>query len=59
MSEDAKFTVYGSQIQKWTDDIQMLVKQRDQYKAENEKLKKEVEHYQFLKYRRLNNDYIQ
>ena len=41
MSEDVKFTVYGSQIQKWTDDIQILVKQRDQYKVENEKLKEE------------------
>lgn len=43
VSEDAKFTVYGSQIQKWTDDIQMLVKQRDQYKEENEQLKTERE----------------
>lgn len=38
MSVDAKFTVYGSQIQKWTDDIQTLVKQRDQYKAERDTL---------------------
>lgn len=38
MSVDAKFTVYGSQIQKWTDDIQTLVKQRDQYKAERDSL---------------------
>ena len=41
MSKDVKFTVYGSQIQKWTDDIQMLVKQREEYKAENEQHKEE------------------
>lgn len=43
MSVDAKFTVYGSQIQKWTDDIQTLVKQRDQYKAERDTLIDDIE----------------
>lgn len=38
MSVDAKFMVYGSQIQKWTDDIQTLGKQCDQLKIERDKL---------------------
>lgn len=40
---DPQVLVYGSQIQKWTDDIQMLVKERDQYKAERDTLQKENE----------------
>ncbi|MGW7927572.1 hypothetical protein [Staphylococcus xylosus] len=38
MSADTKFTVYGSQIQKWIDEIQMLAKERDQYKTERDTL---------------------
>lgn len=29
MAEDPKFVVHGSQVQKWTDDIQQLKQERD------------------------------
>ncbi|MGW7932903.1 hypothetical protein ACWEWU_14895, partial [Staphylococcus xylosus] len=43
MSADTKFTVYGSQIQKWIDEIQMLAKERDQYKAERDTCLEDIE----------------
>ncbi|WP_432724637.1 hypothetical protein [Staphylococcus equorum] len=36
--------VSSEKVQEWSDTIENLIKQRDQYKAENEKLKEEVEH---------------
>lgn len=38
MAEDPKFVVYGSQVQKWTDDIQQLKQERDAYKKQRDEL---------------------
>lgn len=38
MAEDPKFVVHGSQIQKWTDDIQQLKQERDAYKKQRDEL---------------------
>lgn len=38
MAEDPKFVVHGSQVQKWTDDIQQLKKERDAYKKQRDEL---------------------
>ena len=33
-----KFVVHGSQVQKWTDDIQRLKQERDAYKKQRDEL---------------------
>ena len=38
MPKDPKFVVHGSQVQKWTDDIQRLKKERDAYKKQRDEL---------------------
>lgn len=38
MAEDPKFVVHGSQVQKWTDDIQQLKRERDAYKKQRDEL---------------------
>lgn len=38
MAKDPKFVVHGSQVQKWTDDIQQLKKERDAYKKQRDEL---------------------
>lgn len=38
MAEDPKFVVHGSQVQKWTDDIQQLKQERDAYKRQRDEL---------------------
>lgn len=38
MAEDPKFVVHGSQVQKWTDDIQKLKQERDAYKKQRDEL---------------------
>ena len=38
MAEDSKFVVHGSQVQKWTDDIQQLKQERDAYKKQRDEL---------------------
>ena len=38
MAEDPKFVVHGSQVQKWTDDIQQLKQERDAYKKQRDAL---------------------
>lgn len=38
MAKDPKFVVHGSQVQKWTDDIQQLKKERDAYKKQCDEL---------------------
>ncbi|WP_049401359.1 hypothetical protein [Staphylococcus epidermidis] len=38
MVEDPKFVVHGSQVQKWTDDIQRLKQERDAYKKQRDEL---------------------
>lgn len=38
MAEDPKFVVHGSQVQKWTDDIQQLKQERDAYKKQRDEL---------------------
>lgn len=38
MAEDPKFVVHGSQVQKWTDDIQQLKQERDTYKKQRDEL---------------------
>ncbi|MCG2495205.1 hypothetical protein K4U02_01195 [Staphylococcus epidermidis] len=38
MAEDPKFVVHGSQVQKWTDDIQRLKQERDAYKKQRDEL---------------------
>lgn len=38
MVKDPKFVVYGSQVQKWTDDIQKLKQERDAYKKQRDEL---------------------
>ena len=38
MAEDPKFVVQGSQVQKWTDDIQQLKQERDAYKKQRDEL---------------------
>ena len=38
MAEDPKFVVHGSQVQKWTDDIQQLKKERDSFRKQRDEL---------------------
>ncbi|MCI2926649.1 hypothetical protein FH139_02290 [Staphylococcus hominis] len=38
MAKDPKFVVHGSQVQKWTDDIQQLKQERDAYKKQRDEL---------------------
>ncbi|MCG1072245.1 hypothetical protein K4P50_11755 [Staphylococcus epidermidis] len=38
MAKDPKFVVHGSQVQKWTDDIQQLKRERDAYKKQRDEL---------------------
>lgn len=38
MAEDPKFVLHGSQVQKWTDDIQQLKQERDAYKKQRDEL---------------------
>lgn len=43
MAEDPKFVVHGSQVQKWTDDIQQLKQERDAYKKQRDGLINDIE----------------
>lgn len=43
MAEDPKYVVYGSQVQKWTDDIQQLKQERDDYKKQRDELINDIE----------------
>jgi len=43
MAEDPKFVVHGSQVQKWTDDIQQLKKERDAYKKQRDEIINDME----------------
>ena len=38
MAEDQKFVVHGSQVQKWTDDIQQLKQERDSLRKQQDEL---------------------
>lgn len=38
MAEDPKFVVHGSQVQKWTDDIQQLKQERDSFCKQRDEL---------------------
>ena len=38
MAKDPKFVVHGSQVQKWTDDIQQLKQKCDSYKKQRDEL---------------------
>jgi len=38
MAKDPKFVVHGSQVQKWTDDIQQLKQERNAYKRQRDEL---------------------
>ena len=38
MTEDPKFVVHGSQVQKWTDDIQQLKQERDSFRKQRDEL---------------------
>lgn len=38
MAEDPKFVVHGSQVQKWTDDIQQLKHERDSFRKQRDEL---------------------
>ena len=38
MAEDPKFVVHGSQVQKWTDDIQRLKQERDSFRKQRDEL---------------------
>lgn len=38
MSEDPKFVVHGSQVQKWTDDIQQLKQECDSFRNQRDEL---------------------
>lgn len=38
MAEDPKFVVHGSQVQKWTDDIQQLKQERDSFHKQRDEL---------------------
>lgn len=38
MAEDPKFVVHGSQIQKWTDDIQQLKQERDSFRKQRDEI---------------------
>lgn len=38
MAEDPKFVVHGSQVQKWTDDIQQLKQERDSLLKQRDEL---------------------
>lgn len=38
MAEDPKFVVHGSQVQKWTDDIQQLKQERDSFHKRRDEL---------------------
>ena len=38
MAKDPKFVVHGSQVQKWTDDIQQLKQERDSFRKQRDEL---------------------
>ncbi|BFL77948.1 hypothetical protein SKB0068_07200 [Staphylococcus hominis subsp. novobiosepticus] len=38
MAEDPKFVIHGSQVQKWTDDIQQLKQERDSFRKQRDEL---------------------
>ncbi|MCG2227918.1 hypothetical protein K4T76_00325 [Staphylococcus epidermidis] len=38
MAENPKFVVHGSQVQKWTDDIQQLKQERDSLRKQRDEL---------------------
>lgn len=38
MAEDPKFVLHGSQVQKWTDDIQQLKQERDSFRKQRDEL---------------------
>ena len=38
MAENPKFVVHGSQVQKWTDDIQQLKRERDSFRKQRDEL---------------------
>lgn len=38
MAEDPKFVVHGSQVQKWTDDIQKLKQELDSFRKQRDEL---------------------
>ena len=38
MAENPKFVVHGSQVQKWTDDIQQLKQERDSFRNQRDEL---------------------
>lgn len=38
MAKDPKFVVHGSQVQKWTDDIQQLKQERDSLRKQRDEL---------------------
>lgn len=38
MVEDPKLVVHGSQVQKWTDDIQRLKQERDSFRKQRDEL---------------------
>lgn len=42
MSEDPKFVVHGSQVQKWTDDIQQLKQERDSFRKQRDELIQDI-----------------
>ena len=42
MAEDPKFVVHGSQVQKWTDDIQQLKKERDSFHNQRDELIQDI-----------------
>ena len=42
MAEDPKFVVHGSQVQKWTDDIQQLKQERDSFRKQRDELIKDI-----------------
>lgn len=65
MAKDPKFVVHGSQVQKWTDDIQQLKQERDAYKKQRDELindmaevKRKAEAWDKLKEEKIN-DYKQ
>lgn len=38
MAEDPRCVVYGSQVQKWIDDIQQLKQERDSFRKQRDEL---------------------
>lgn len=44
MAEDPKFVVHGSQVQKWTDDIQQLKQERDSFRKQRDELINDMQH---------------